>query len=59
MVKEMARWSDMERSALERLDMERPEVQKRSRICPQLWVGKLTCCVMLKQFKRQWNPSGN
>ena len=49
---EMARWSEMERSVLETLWMWRPVEQTRSRICPGLWVGKLTCWVKLKQLSR-------
>ena len=48
----MARWSDMERSVLEILWMWRPVEQTRSRMCPRLWVGKLTCWVKLRQLIR-------
>ena len=48
-----ARWSESVsvRLKLVRLLMVIPVVQIRSRVCPFLWVGKSTCCVMLKELR--------
>lgn len=48
----IARWSEMVRSVCERCSMWMPMEQTRSRMCPWLWVGKLTCWVRLKQLSR-------
>ena len=39
------------RLKLVRLFMVIPVVHMRSRVCPFLWVGKSTCCVMLNEFR--------
>lgn len=46
----MARWSEIWRLLLESCVTVRPVEQTRSRMCPWVWVGKLTFWIKLKQF---------